>query len=83
MRDLFVWIVALLFLFSSFETVKVRREVDALGSGNGALERALLETQRRNDNMQLKLERMLSPAELALRAAEEDVFLSESGASQR
>ena len=83
MRDLIVWLVALLFLFSSFHTVKVRRDVDALGSENGALERALLERQRQNDNLQLRLEHMLSPAELAVRATEADIFVQESGAARR
>ncbi len=83
MRDLVIWLVALLFLFSSFHTVNVRREVDALGSENGALERSLLENRRTNDNLQLQLERMLSPAELVKRAADADVFLQESGAPQR
>jgi len=83
MRDLFVWLVALLFFFSSFHTVKVRRDVDALGTENGALERALLETQRQNDNLQLRLERMLSPAELAARAAEADLLSQDSGTAQQ
>ena len=83
MRDLVIWLVALLFLFSSFHTVKVRREVDALGSENGSLERSLLEKRRRNDNLQLQLEHMLSPAELIKRADEADVFLQESGVPQR
>ena len=83
MRELIVWLVALLFLFTSFHTVKVRRDVDALGSENGALERALLERQRKNDNLELQLERMLSPAELAARATEADVFVQDSGAARR
>ena len=83
MRELIVWLVALLFLFTSFHTVKVRRDVDALGSENGALERALLERRRQNDNIELQLERMLSPAELAARATEADVFVQESGAARR
>ena len=83
MRDLVIWIVALLFLFSSFHTVKIRREVDALGSENGALERSLLENRRRNDNLQIQLERMLSPAELARHAAEEEIFLQGSEVSPR
>ena len=61
----------------------MRRDVDALGSENGALERGLLERQRQNDNLELQLERMLSPAELAARATEADVFVQESGAARR
>ena len=83
MRDLVIWIVALLFLFSSFHTVKIRRDVDALGSENGALERSLLENRRRNDNLELQLERMLSPAELVRRAADAEIFLQESGVPLR
>ena len=57
--------------------------MDALGSENGALERSLLETSRRNDNLQIQLERLVSPAQLVKQAATKKVFVQDSGVATR
>ena len=75
MRDLILGCVATAFLLSAFHTVQVRREVYALGHEIGALERALAEQHRWDDNLELKLERLLSPRELIARAKEAEVVL--------
>ena len=75
MRDLILGCVATAVLLSAFHTVQVRREVYALGHEIGTLERALAEQRRWDDNMEIQLERLLSPKELIARASEADVVL--------
>ena len=83
MRDLMIWGVALAFLLAAFHTVHIRREVYALGQTIGALENAVEEQRRVGDNLQLELERLVSPAELAARAERTGVAISAPEAGQR
>ena len=69
MRDLLIWGSALIFLLAALHTVAVRREVYAYARRIGVLEERLQEERRRNDNLALVRERLVSPAALRARAA--------------
>jgi len=64
MRDLVLWGTAVAFLLVAFYTVHVRRELYAVGRQLGTLESTLIERRRLNDNLQLDLERLVSPMRL-------------------
>ena len=68
MRNLFLWVTALLFLLVALYTVTVRRELYAEARRLGVLEEQLLEQRRRNDNLALHRERLASPGALQIRA---------------
>ncbi len=68
MRETSLWATAVCFLLAATFTVSVRREVYEMGRQNGLLEEQVLELRRRNDNAQLRRERLASPAALLGRA---------------
>lgn len=68
MRETALWSTAICFLLAATFTVSVRREVYEMGRRNGQLDQQVLELRRRNDNAQLRRERLASPASILGRA---------------
>ena len=73
MRDLVTWGTAVAFLLTALYAVTVRREVVSLGRSIGALNREVVEQERRNANLALQAARLRSPGTITERARELDV----------
>ncbi len=80
MREAALWSTAICFLLAATFTVSVRREVYEVGRRNGRLEDQVLELRRRNDNAQLRRERLASPAAILERARAAELW---TGAAYR
>lgn len=82
MREPLLWGATTLFLLAALFTVHARRELYDAGREIGVLAGELRECERCNDNLDLRLAGLRSPAELARRAEEMGVEISEPGAAQ-
>ena len=74
MRNLLLWGTAVLFLLVALYTVSVRRELYAEARRIGVLEEQLLEKRRRNDNLVLDRERLISPGAVRVRARQNGIL---------
>jgi cell division protein FtsL len=77
MRDAVVWGTALALLLAALHTVEIRREVASIGRQIGRIESAREEMRKRNENRELELERLRSPARLLDRAVRKGVLPEE------
>jgi hypothetical protein len=82
MREPLLWGTMTLFLLAALFSVHARRELYEAGREIGVLASELRECARRNDNQEIRLVGLRSPGELARRAEELGVEISEPGAAR-